>query len=469
MRILVGNKGMGKTAILEWIEKVSTKRNIPALLIRPDNISHRAFPASGDMGSLKRHYYELLVSTISAQIGSRLTGLLTGAAASLHIESKAAGLTDDDFIQTSLKLLTAISVPVAKVNGIALAKELSGVSTAHALTKAVNTQLLASGSLFFLLIDDTDQIASPDTPAHLNRIWALLLAIRRLVKECPSVRAMVTLRSEVWTRLTSESLGQRDQTDHMRGLVIPLKADDTLMRNIIRKRLDKAAADAGVSGRDPYPLFFAGVSMTLPMSDEKRTWDDFIVKSSRERPRDALQLIKSMIDSADKHSVQVIGSDEARDAMVPYSSERVDDIENEFALDCQTIRQVINSFSDISFEVDFETLRKHLRVIPSAFSISVRGNSLKAQDDDDALVLLSLLHETGFINPRVADARQPKDFRHSLFQEDPHFAKRANWNGLQSSRWEVHPAFRTYLIGAKRNELARAMSVQNAIPGAKAH
>lgn len=458
MRILVGTKGMGKSAILEWIERVSIKRGLPCLLIRPDNISNKPFPPSNDIGSLKHHYFDLLVSTVSAQIGAKLSGLLTGNAAKLYNEARASGLTNDDFIQKSLAVVSAVSMPVAKINGAALSKELSGTNSAHALTKAVNQQLLAAGSLFFLLIDDTDQIASPDTPAHLNRIWALLLAVRRLTSECPSVRAMVTLRSEVWTRLTSESQGQRDQTDHMRGLVIFLKADNTLMANIIRRRLELAAKDSADVRRDPYLIFFSGTTMTLPMSDAVRTWDDFIIKSARERPRDAIQLIKSMIDSAIRHEVSVIGSNEAEDAMIGYSSERVDDVENEFALDCKNIRQVIDTFSDISFEVDFETLRSHLAKVPSVLSVQIRGRTLKPQDDDDALILLSLLHETGFINPRLNDVRQPRGFRHELFQESPHFAKRANWNKLQGSHWEVHPAFRTYLIGAKRAALARVMN-----------
>lgn len=229
MRILVGNKGMGKSAILEWVARVMSKRGLPCILIRPDNISQKPFPASGDIGSLKRHYFDLLLSTVAAQIGSKLKGLITGDAIRVYAEAREAGLTDDDFIQRSLTLVSAVSLPVAKVNGVQLAKELSGSNTASALTKAINTQLLGAGSIFLLLIDDTDQIASPDTPAHLNRLWALLLAVRRLAAECPSVRCMVSLRSEVWTRLTSESQGQRDQTDHMRGFVVPLKADEKLM------------------------------------------------------------------------------------------------------------------------------------------------------------------------------------------------------------------------------------------------
>lgn len=37
MRLLIGNKGIGKSAVVEWISKVTEKRNLPCLLIRPGN------------------------------------------------------------------------------------------------------------------------------------------------------------------------------------------------------------------------------------------------------------------------------------------------------------------------------------------------------------------------------------------------------------------------------------------------
>jgi hypothetical protein len=252
MRILTGNKGIGKSAVVEWIDKVAKHRKIPCLLIRPDNIVTKDSPFTTDIASLKRYYYDVLLRTIAAQIGSQLKGLLTGGAATLYKEAKLQGMTEDDFIQKSLELISALSLPVSKINGVQLAKELAGTNSTHTLASAIKGQLLSSGSVFYLLIDDTDQLASPDQPAHLNRIWALMLAIRRLVSECQSVRAIVTLRSSVWSRMTTESAGQRDQTDHLRGLVIPLKADDKLMQNIIRKRLESAAKDAQAPKVDPY-------------------------------------------------------------------------------------------------------------------------------------------------------------------------------------------------------------------------
>jgi hypothetical protein len=455
MRILTGTKGVGKSAVVEWIDKVAKNKRIPSILIRPDNIVSRDAPTTNDIASLKRYYYEVLLRTVGAQIGSQLKGLLVGSAATLYNEAKAQGSAEEDFIQKSLELISAISLPVSKINGVALAKELAGTNTTHTLGSAIQSQLLSSGKVFYLLIDDTDQLATPDQPSQLNRIWALVLAIRRLASECQSVRTIVTLRSSVWSRMTTESAGQRDQTDHLRGLVVSLRAEDKLMQSIVRKRLESAARDAQAPKVDPYTIFFNGESMSLPMSDDKRSWDSFILKSARERPRDAIQLIKNMIDSATNRQSAKIGSAEAGEAMTTYSSERVDDIQNEFSLDCKNIKEIMNTFSDISFESSFEEIRRHSLTIPSISSTILRGQLMKPDADEDAIKILSLLHETGFLNPRVPDRTKPRGFRHILFQDDPNFVKYSNWNTMQGATWEVHPAFRTYLIGIKNAQIAR--------------
>jgi hypothetical protein len=458
MRLLVGNKGVGKSAVVEWIDAVAAKRNLPCLLIRPDNIVSSTQPSSFDIGSLKAYYYDVLLRTIATKIGSNLKGFLRGDAAKLYNEAKAKGLAKGDIVQTSLDLISAISMPVSKINGTLLAKELAASNSHQSLAGAISQQLLASGSVFYLLIDDTDQLAAPDQNSHLNRIWGLILAVRRLIGDCPAIRPIVSMRSSVWARLTSESVGQRDQTDHMRGYVIPLMASDQLMESIIRKRLLRAAADARQSGVDPYSVFFTGDTMTLPTSDDRRSWQSFITKSARERPRDAIQLIKSMIDAATSASHLKIGSDDAGKAMIIYSSERVDDVVNEYSIDCRSVREIIDSFSDCDFECNFEQMRKHLRVVPSIASINIRGTVMRPDHDESAIAILGLMHEAGVVNARISDATMPRGFRHINFHDDANFVKMSNWNDMQAATWEVHPAFRTYLIGIRRSRSNRLLN-----------
>lgn len=455
MRILAGSKGIGKTALFEWLVKIAQRRKLPVILLRPDDLDTKNIGTNADIGTLKRGFYDALVSAIATALGRQLRGLLTGDAAKLYNTAMQNGARDPDFVGKILQLLTAVSVPVAKVNGVQLAKDLAGTANPSNIMRSVTQHLLATGSVLLLLFDDTDQVAPPSDASQLNRIWALLLAVRRLSGECLPLRSIVSLRTEVWARLESESKGQRDQTDHLRGLVTSLRASDDLMQKILLRRLTLAAEEAGVRNVDPYTVFFENPKVRLPTSEELRPWDTFIIKSARERPRDAIQLVKILAERAKANGHQKIADIEANDGMKQYSRERVRDAADEFAHDCGTLAKVIETFSRGEFELPFEKLRTHLKTVGSGFSLVVRGEIIKTDDDESALTLLRFLHETGFINPRVSDSRQPRGFRHINFQDDPYFVSAANWNNLQAATWEIHPAFRSYLLTAKADAQAR--------------
>lgn len=298
MRLVIGNKGVGKTALFEFLEASSKKNKLPAILVKPDDIDSHPLASTNDLASLKRFYFDALLRAVAMVIGRDLKGMLVGSAATVYKEAQRQGQTNSDFVQATLKLLTAISVPVKGVDGVKLANDLAGITKNPELIRAVNNQLLEGNErVAFLLIDDTDQVASPGDINHLNRIWGLLLAARKVATDCPNVRVLVSLRSEIWIRLQSEAKGQRDQTDHLRNLVINLHSDESHMRKIIVKRMNLAAADAGNPRTDPYSLFFNSNDVTLPYSEEKRSWETFILKSARDRPRDAIQLVRKLIDS----------------------------------------------------------------------------------------------------------------------------------------------------------------------------
>lgn len=471
MRLLIGNKGSGKSAIAEWLKQIYAKYRITSLLLRPDNLVTKDLNDTQDVGALKRHFYDTLVAAVAAKIGSELKGFLKGAASTLYMEAKSKNLVHQDFVGKIISVISAVSTPVGKIDGVKLAKELAGVGNPNALIRAVQSHLLHSGSIFYLFVDDTDQVASAAAPSHLDRIWALLLAIRQLAGDCPSMRAVVTLRSEIWTRMVSEQHGQRDQTDHLRGSVVWLRGSDSVIGSIVRKRLQAAADDANQRNVDPYSIYFEKGMMTLPTSSDQRSWEGFLVKSSRERPRDAIQLIKNMVDAAKARDPSqngislVMGSGDAERAMKVYSKERLDDLSTEFGLECPAIRDVVTTFTSMDFLTSFEDLLAHLRTIPSSVSVVIRGVVLRSQNDGDAIQLLAFLHETGFINPRVIDNREDRQFRHILFHEDPGFVRMSKLAQLKQAGWEVHPAFRTYLLETHSREIAAVLKPESSKSG----
>jgi len=452
-RILVGSKGVGKTAILEGLESAAKAQSIPALLIRPDDLNIDPIAAATDVSTIKRVMHDCLVRAIATQIGRQLKGLLVGPAADIYNEAVRTGARSADMVSKIIDLISTMAKPVVQVDGKKMAADLGRGKPVPMLADVIQSYLLSQGSLFFLLIDDTDQVASPGTSGHLNRIWGLLLAVRKITQEDPNIRCFISLRSEVWSRLTRNDAGQRDQTDHIRPLIESLRASETYMLQILKRRLFLASQKLGKSAR--MDLFFDGHKVVLPTSIEQRSWETFLLKSSRERPRDLIQLVGHLARNAKLAGRATITSEDAAAAMKSFSKERAEDLAVEAGEDCPVFLDVIRSFADVDFELSFEELRAHLYTIPTRFSTKVRGHTLRPGDRDDFVRLLELVYEFGLLNARVTDSSQSRGFRHISFLDDPHLIQISRWNELQGATWEIHPVFRTYILSLKDEQKAK--------------
>ncbi len=140
---------------------------------------------------------------------------------------------------------------------------------------------------------------------ELNKIWGLLQAIRELTIKCPSVRVIISLRTSIWSRMNEESsIIQNEQMDHFRSYQVNLHVSDKLIKDIYEARLIAAKVELNKhihrKYTDEYDAFFENKDVKLPTSQERRYWRDFIVKSARNRPRDAIQLIRHLIEKCTK-------------------------------------------------------------------------------------------------------------------------------------------------------------------------
>jgi hypothetical protein len=204
--------------------------------------------------------------------------------------------------------------------------------------------------------------------------------------------------------------------------------------------------------KNKYSYFFDTEHVKIPTSQEEyRYWSDFISKRSRERPRDAIQMVASLIKRAIQKKHEKIESTDAEIVMPIYSEERVDDLKREVDTECPQIKEIIRAFDGIVFDIGSFTLSPtstytFLEHLPSRFSIKLFGKILKPEDRDHVFLLWRFLHEIGFLNARVTDTRQKNGYRHITVDEDPDLISVARWNDMQKIAWEIHPAYRDYLI-----------------------
>jgi len=455
--ILVGKKGTGKSALLQFMTIKSKECNIKTLYLKPDDIPsiNNNIGDAQDIATIKRFAFEAIVSAIAIDVGKDLRGLLDRKDKKLFDKAVASGRASNDLVQLALKPLAAIGSLATSIDFSKLLPD-SNTPNINEVKEALTSNLSKQNKIFFLLVDDLDQVASPNQSNHVNRIWGFILAIKKISEEFSNIKCVISLRTEIWNQLKNDRSGQRDQVDHVKPLLRFLDPTETEIKDIIFKRLSYVANKIGSNhGQSPVTLFFNEKEVILPSSEETRSWIDFLAKSSRERPRDAIQFLGLLAKEAAKVSLEKINSSIAEKTMVLYSKDRFEDLIREFSLECPSLETILKSFSRMNFLSSTEDLKKHLISVPSICSIIIRGGQLKQGVIEDIFLLWNFLHEIGFINPRTVDSRQTREFRHVLFGEDPNFVSQSNWNEMQKVQWEIHPAYRSYLMKLCQDEKAR--------------
>jgi hypothetical protein len=460
-RLLVGKKGSGKSAVIDFSISLFSKLNIPAILVRPKDIDLSTLRNGAAVGEMTRIAYDALIQAIAQNLGSDLSGLVSEEQKVLLDSAVKNGNAKRDIIERLANILPRIAKPLINTDLSVLLPETQPLHREE-LQTAISNNLRTSGKGFYLFVDDTDQVASPDDPAHLNRIWAFILAIRNLTEKFETLRAVISLREEVWRRLISDKAGQRDQTDHFIRLVRTLNPTQEHITRIIEKRLSLAArlANARPIQGEIYSAFFEGSLAKMPSSDELSSWEDLIIGRSRGRPRDAIQLVNALAQRAKDRKASHITEGDLASVMPSFSKQRVSLVKQEVESECPQIEDVIRTLAKIdfdhgSFKAKTQTIREHLRKIPTTFSTLLFGRALRSDNDEDALHLWRFLWENGILNARISDTRRKHGFRHVFPEDDIELVSKARWNDLQAVIWEVNPAYRDYLMTVQKDDSAR--------------
>lgn len=235
---------------------------------------------------------------------------------------------------------------------------------------------------------------------------------------------------------------------------------------IFEERLKLAAKIIDLPAADIYNLFFEKEVAQIPGTTEVRPWREFIVRRSRERPRDALQLLWALAKSAlDRESKNISDGDLAA-VMPPFSAARVTYLTQEVGGEANFIEQVMNFLAKANYDAGTyastaENLRKILKTFPSSMSAQLYSRSLKPDDDYDAIALWKFLFENSVLNARISDSTAKREFAHVSPRERPQLVSAGNWNEMQGMIWEINPAYIDYMNTIRRkHELSTGLAIK---------
>lgn len=449
--LLVGNKGSGKSALLLFTRNILRAQTVPSVLINPSDIDTTNLTDTHSTGDMRRIFRSSILAAISASLIDDQV-VLDGESLALEKFAVENGKSSGSDFSRFMSFLATAAKPIIKVDLAAAFPKLLK-STQEEIQISLSKTIGQVG--FYVLIDDTDQVANPERPGHLNRIWALILAVRDLCQRIPNLRAVITLRSEVWNRLKHDTAGQRDQTDHFNSLVVPMFTSEEHVARILDRRIMLAAGATQGTFFSAYDPFFEGTDAKAPNSYVKRLWKDLIVVRSRERPRDAIQLVHKMATLAIERGKNKIDEATFQEMMPGFSELVSEQLAKEIERECPQASEIIREFAfaeftESGFTLSAEETKRHFDRLLSKFGITVFGRSLRQGSEEDIFEVWRLFYSIGFLSARASDSTKPNGYAYISPSSDPRLVSKARWNDLQKLLWEIHPAYRDFLIARQQ-------------------
>lgn len=451
IRILVGNKGSGKSALLEYLLQKSKEQQIPAIKITPSELTNLDFEEKISPAKIIYQIRNSIVRSMAIEVGKNLSGLLNQYENRLFLDAIYDGAAQESIVDKAYTVLAPIGKALTNIDFEKLLPNQNITATSR---KKDITHYMSGKKVFYLLLDDIDQIRSISQSDYYDVIWGEILAVLKIAQELPNVYPIISVRKEIWRNLCIDN-GNRDKYDQVRNMVYVLNPSKDHLKLILEQRLRTCIDKYHINSDNIYVPFFFGYDCKLPSSNERRFWPDYLISTSRENPRDVIQLVYLLIQNAQKSSRQLINETDVQDTSLTYSKQCVHDVTTQNIDICNNMETVIRSFVRIEFRSPADKVRCHLLGVPGQCDIKILDKHLKPNQNEDTFLLWATLYNVGFINPRMPDNTQTKNY--SFIPYDPTLVSIARWNDMQKYEWEVHPCYRSFLIDIKNQNKKRAI------------
>ena len=435
IRILVGHKGVGKSALIRISMSEEKERGNLPILIKPDDIAELGKSDENFLLKIRQWKYGL-IKIIGAKVFSEL------------------GVVDDTIIgklsQFGIKLISYITESVTPLK--------DKINLEPTQKRAVENFLRTKKIIVY--IDDLDR-GWEGRKDDIIRLSALLNSIRDLSNENPGFSFKVSLRSDVYflVRTSDES------TDKIEGSVVWYSWTNHEILVMLVKRILTFLGEPTHEGS----LINSRQSRLAPYLDmimEKRfhgegRWQDIpmykmLMSLTRKRPRDIVKLCTLAARQAYMERSSIILTKHFDKIFEEYSQGRIQDTINEYRSELSNIESLIFGMKP----------NKKEKERPDSFVYT--ASELQSK-------LFNIIQQNRFTFSSGKSATPP-DLAHFLFKINFLTARKVVDNGeidrkyFEESRylstpytnfgydWEIHPAYRWALQPDSINDIFRKLA-----------
>ena len=419
IRILIGHKGVGKSALLKVSELQDKEDNILSIWIKPDD-----FPSldnAKEINSLIREWKFGIIQLVTEKSLEKM-GLKISQAVGLDKIETTKGIVD--YIA---KIITNKSMPLTN----------EGKITANAFLKNRKINVY---------IDDLDR-GWAAKERDIKKISALLNAIRDLCGAYNRLQIRIALRTDVYflVRTSDES------TDKIESNIIWMEWTNHEILTLMAKRVatfqGETVDESYLIKKDQQEIAKKLHSIIDDKFKESGKWSDapihrILLSLTRKRPRDLIKLLTGAAKQAHKNGNKKITTDDLKNTFENYSNERLQDIINEFKTELPLIEALIVEMKPTTnkkrgrtsgFLYTHDELNKKIENIMEHRRFTL-ANGRQATKND----LANFLYKVDFIIARK-DNGPNKPITRKYFEQNRMLQNQYTSFGFS---WEIHPAYR---------------------------
>lgn len=437
MRILVGHKGVGKSALLKiaYLEDQSNHRL--SVWLQPNDLKNIAMSNHGDLNTLIQEWKDGIYRVMLEKVCETY-------------------LPSDNY---------------SAVNNIVLGVESFLSNILHAFTESYSklTDPAAKSVVdrfketkdITVYIDDLDR-GWEARPSDISRISALLNAIRDIIGSGEGIKFRLGLRSDVYflVRTSDESTDKIEQNilwltwhNHEILAIIAKRIETFFKRAIDEQSLIKLKQNQIARYLHPVvtPMFMGvGKWQNVPIHR-------ILLSLTRKRPRDLVKLLSGAAREAHKNGREVITTMDLRNTFEAYSGERLQDIINEFRSELPHIDRLLYGMRPTTKErkASDNYLYSNDQIVKKIRNIIGQNTfAFTSRRVVNHLRLAEFLYKIDFITARRNDG----DFViRRYFEQSRHLHNQFVDFGFQ---WEVHPAYRWALQTGETDRIFRQLAME---------
>jgi len=422
IRILVGHKGSGKSALLRVAHNEDNARQIVSLWLRPDDV-RAVVPhvATGDLNARIESWKKALTLLIAREVATHYCD----NAASLIEAEKTRGYVRDIITMAREWFSNEINQGLAKVHRPVI-------------------ESFLKNNVIRIYLDDLDR-GWEATKTDITNISALLNALRDICGHGNNLQFRLGLRSDVYylVRTSDES------TDKIEANLIFLNWINHDILIVAAKRIESffgRTIDEGalVNARQPQVARYLE-PVIEPRFQGAGKWENVpvhrvLLSMVRHRPRDLVKLLSGAARAAFQKDHEIITSGDLRETFESYSNERMQDLINEFRTEFPEIqkllrgmkpsKRVMHTIEEFAFSND-RLVVKLKNLMSQARFLFTNGTPVNVHS------LAQFLYKIDFL---IARKRMPNgEIVRKFFDQNRYLNDQFVDFGFD---WEIHPAYR---------------------------